>query len=82
MSDVTPGYLKYQSQSHAYMGGSINANTASGGGAINDWLYENAQTVSESYTITSNKNAMAVGPVAIGNSVEIVIPNNSVLLIH
>ncbi len=82
ISDDTPGYLHYQCQSHAYMGGSINANTASGGGAINDWLYENAQTVSESYTITSNKNAMAVGPVAIGNSVEIVIPNNSVLLIH
>ena len=82
ISDDTPGYLHYQCQSHAYMGGSINANTASGGGAINDWLYENAQTVSESYTITSNKNAQAVGPVAIGNSVEIVIPNNSVLLIN
>ena len=82
ISDDTPGYLHYQCQSHAYMGGSINANTASGGGAINDWLYENAQTVSESYTITSNKNAMAVGPVAIGSSVTITIPNNSVLLIH
>ena len=82
ISDDTPGYLHYQCQSHAYMGGSINANTASGGGAINDWLYENAQTVSESYTITSNKNAMAVGPVAIGSSVTITVPNNSVLLIH
>jgi len=82
ISDNTPGYLHYQCQNHAYMGGSINANTASGGGAINDWLYENAQTVSESYTITSNKNAMAVGPVAIGSSVTITIPNNSVLLIH
>lgn len=82
ISDDTPGYLHYQCQSHAYMGGSINANTASGGGAINDWLYENAQIVSESYTITSNKNAMAVGPVAIGSSVTITIPNNSVLLIH
>ena len=82
ISDDTPGYLHYQCQSHAYMGGSINANTASGGGAINDWLYENAQTVSESYTITSNKNAMAVGPVALGASVTITIPNNSVLIIH
>jgi len=82
ISDDTPGYLHYQCQSHAYMGGSINANTASGGGAINDWLYENAQTVSESYTITSNKNAMAVGPVALNSSVVITIPNNSVLLIH
>lgn len=82
ISDETPGYLHYQCQNHAYMGGSINANTASGGGAINDWLYENAQTVSESYTITSNKNAMAVGPVALNSSVVITIPNNSVLLIH
>ena len=82
ISDETHSYLHYQCQSHAYMGGSINANTASGGGAINDWLYENAQTVSESYTITSNKNAQAVGPVAIGSSVTITIPNNSVLLIH
>ena len=82
ISDETPGYLHYQCQSHAYMGGSINANTASGGGAINDWLYENAQTVSESYTITSNKNAMAVGPVALGASVVITVPNNSVLLIN
>ena len=38
ISDDTPGYLHYQCQSHAYMGGSINANTASGGGAINDGL--------------------------------------------
>ena len=82
ISDDTPGYLHYQCQNHAYMGGSINANTASGGGAINDWLYENAQTVSESYTITSNKNAMAVGPVALASSVTITVPNNSVLVIH
>ena len=82
ISDETPGYLHYQCQNHAYMGGSINANTASGGGAINDWLYENAQTVSESYTITSNKNAMAVGPVALASSVTITVPNNSVLVIH
>ena len=82
ISDDTPGYLHYQCQSHAYMGGSINANTASGGGAINDWLYENAQTVSESYTITTNKNAMAVGPVALGASVVITVPHNSVLLIN
>ena len=82
ISDDTSGYLHYQCQNHAYMGGSINANTASGGGAINDWLYENAQTVSESYTITSNKNAMAVGPVALASSVTITVPNNSVLVIH
>jgi hypothetical protein len=81
ISDDTPGYLHYQCQNHAYMGGSINANTASGGGAINDWVYENAQTVSESYTITTNKNAMAVGPVALGASVVLTVPNNSVLAI-
>ena len=82
ISDETPGYLHYQCQNHAYMGGSINANTASGGGAINDWVYENAQTVSESYSITQNKNAMAVGPVALASSVTITVPNNSVLVIH
>jgi len=82
ISDESPGYLHYQCQNHAYMGGSINTNTALGGGAINDWLYENAQTVSESYTITSNKNAMSVGPVALASSVTITIPNNSVLVIH
>ena len=82
ITDDTPGYLHYQCMNHAYMGGSISANTASGGGAIDDWIYENAQTVSESYTITTNKNAQAVGPVALGSSVAITIPNNSVLVIH
>lgn len=46
-------------------------------GAQQDVFYENAQTVSSNYTITTNKSAMSAGPVTLGSSVTVTIPSGS-----
>ena len=40
-------------------------------------LYENAQTITANYTITTNYNAMSAGPITINTGVTVTIPNNS-----
>ena len=40
-------------------------------------IYENTQTVSTSYTITSGSNAMSAGPITIADSVIVTVPDNS-----
>jgi hypothetical protein len=49
----------------------------SSAGAINDIFYENGQTVSANYTITSNKNAMSAGPITVDTGVTVTIPVGS-----
>jgi hypothetical protein len=46
-------------------------------GAIGDIFYENGQTVSSNYTITSSKNAMSAGPITIDTGVTVTIPVGS-----
>lgn len=47
------------------------------GGGVDDVFYENATTVTASYTITSGKNAMSAGPITINNGVTVTIPDGS-----
>ena len=47
-------------------------------GAAADVFYENSQTLSANYTITSGKNAGSFGPVSVANGVSVTIPNGSV----
>ena len=53
-----------------------------GGGAVGTGtdkvFYENDITVVQSYTISSGKNAMSAGPITLGGSVVVTIPNGSV----
>jgi hypothetical protein len=56
------------------------AGGASGGGT-DDIFYENAQTVTTNYTITSNKNAMTAGPVTINSGVTVTVPSGSTWVI-
>ena len=53
-----------------------------GGGAVGTGtekvFYENDITVAQSYTISSGKNAMSAGPITLGGSVVVTIPNGSV----
>lgn len=49
----------------------VSASVASG------TMYENAQTVSSNYTITSNKNAFSVGPITLSSGVSVTIPSGS-----
>ena len=46
-------------------------------GAQQDVFYENAQAVTSSYTITTNKSAMSAGPVTLNSSVTVTIPSGS-----
>lgn len=48
-------------------------NTWAVSGAQNDIFYENGQTVSTNYTITSTRNAMSAGPVTINTGVTVTI---------
>jgi len=48
------------------------------GGGSNAAFYENDQTISSNYTITSNKNAGTFGPVSINSGVTVTVPTGSV----
>lgn len=56
---------------------SISASAVTNGAAF----YENAQTVSSDYTITSGNNAMSAGPITINDGVTVTVPSNSTLTI-
>jgi|TARA_R100000479_G_scaffold111875_1_gene56351 hypothetical protein len=54
------------------------AEIAGGGGTVaDDVIYENSQTISSSYTITTNKNAMSAGPISISSSATVTVPSGS-----
>ena len=40
-------------------------------------IYENSQTISNNYTITTNKNALSAGPITVANGVTLTIPSGS-----
>ena len=64
--------------------GSVGASGAGGGavgGGNNKVFYENDQTVTDNYTITSGKNAMTAGPVSIDTGVVVTVPIGSTWVI-
>jgi len=40
-------------------------------------IFENTQTVSQSYTITSGSSAMSAGPITLSSGVAVTIPSGS-----
>jgi hypothetical protein len=58
----------------------LSGGGASGGGA-NQVFYENDQTVTVDYTITSGKNAMSAGPVTIDTGITVTVPSGSTWVI-
>ena len=66
----------------AYIGNSLaqGLTAASGGatGAGGDTLFqENQLIVTTSYTLSTNKSALSVGPITINNGVAVTIPNGA-----
>jgi hypothetical protein len=59
--------------------GNLSWGTAGGatGGGTDDVFYENAQTVTTNYTLTTNKNAMSAGPITINSGVTLTIPSGA-----
>lgn len=55
----------------------VSSGGATGGGS-DDVFYENSQTVTANYTLTSNKNAMSTGPITVNSGVTVTIPSGSV----
>ena len=47
------------------------------GGGSDDIFYENGQTVTTNYTLTTNKNAVTAGPVTVNSGVTVTIPSGS-----
>lgn len=69
-NDAETRYLKIADESHDLKGGSTDR-----------IFLETDTTVSASYTITSNKNSMAIGPLTFSSGATVTVPNNSTLLI-
>lgn len=55
--------------------GSVGGGATGGGG--NDVFYENSQVVTNSYTITTSKNAMSTGPITINSGIVVTVPTGS-----
>ena len=51
------------------------------GGGTDEVFVENSQTVTTSYTLSTNKNAHAVGPISLNSGVIITVPANATLKI-
>lgn len=75
------GYLRYNSTLNQFEGYNGSAWGAVGGGATggagNYIFYENDQTITVNYTITSGKNAMTAGPVLVNAGITVTVPSGS-----
>ena len=75
------GMIRYNTTLSTFEGYKASAWGAIGGGATgggsDDVFYENGQTVTANYTLTTNKNAVTAGPVTVNSSVTVTIPSGS-----
>jgi hypothetical protein len=75
------GMVRYNTSLAKFEGYGASAWGALGGGATgggpDEVFVENGQTVTTSYTITTNKNAMSTGPISIDSGVVVTVPTNS-----
>jgi hypothetical protein len=55
---------------------SLSSGVAQGGGT-DQVFFENQKTVSTSYTITTNRNAMSTGPITVSSGVTVTVPSGS-----
>lgn len=78
-SGVT-GMFRFNTETTSFEGYNGTAWSGVGGasgGAGNPFVYENDQTVTADYTITSDKNAMSTGPLTIDTGVTVTVPTGS-----
>lgn len=81
--DSTPaaGYTRFNSsyaKPEVYNGSAWAGLGGAAGAGGDDIFYENGQTVTADYTITSGKNALTAGPVTIASGITVTIPSGSV----
>ena len=74
----TAGMIRYNTTENTFEGyaagawGSIGGGATGGGG--DQVFYENELTVTTSYTLTTNRNAMSTGPITIDSGVTVTVP--------
>jgi hypothetical protein len=72
------GMIRFNSTLTTFEGYNGTAWGAIGGGATgggsDDIFYENGQTITTNYTLTTSKNAMTAGPVTINSGVTVTVP--------
>jgi hypothetical protein len=73
----TDGMLRYNSDLDSFEGYVDGAWGGVGGAQAGGAIYENSQTISASYTITSGKNGMSAGAISIADGVTVTIPSGS-----
>ena len=75
------GMIRYNTTLSTFEGYKASAWGAIGGGATgggsDDIFYENGQTVTTNYTLTTNKNAVTAGPITINSGATVTIPSGS-----
>ena len=81
--DASPqsGFIRFNTdynQFEGYNGSSWGAiGSGAQGGANNPVFFENDQVVTANYTITTNKNAMSAGEIAIDTGITVTVPTGS-----
>lgn len=69
------GYIRFNTEEESFEGYNGSEWGAIGGGASADGaIYENTNTISESYTLTPGTNGMSVGPVTLASGVSVTVP--------
>ena len=77
----TNGYFRYNSDLDSFEGYVDGAWGGVGGAQAGGVIYENSQTVTSNYTITTGKNGFSVGPISVDSGVEVTVPSGSVWVI-
>ena len=71
------GMLRYNSTIAGFEGYVAGAWGGVGGAQANGAIYENAQSITTSYTLTASKNGFSVGPITLGGGVVVTVPSGS-----
>lgn len=73
------GMIRYNTTLNTFEGYKSSSWGAIGGGATgggsDDVFYENGQTVTTSYTLTTSKNAVSAGPITINSGATVTVPS-------
>lgn len=67
------GYIRFNNDAGSFEGYDGAAWGSIGGGAVDDLFYENAQEVTQNYTIPATRNAMTTGPIDILSGVTVTV---------
>ena len=77
VTGVTNGMLRYNTTIAGFEGYVAGAWGGVGGAQANGAIYENAKSISTSYTLTTSKNGFSVGPITLGSGVVVTVPSGS-----